>query len=57
MFAKIVNNHIYSFNIYHHPLKAGSLIVMVSEGEQSWLTGHISNSENNLSEVETCLSI
>lgn len=30
---------------------------MVSEGEQSWLTGHISNSENNLSEVESSLYI
>ena len=49
MFANVVNNHIYSFNMYLHPLKAGSLIVMVSEGEQSWLTGHISISENKWS--------
>ena len=49
MFAKVVNNHIYSFNMYLHPLKAGSLIVMVSERKQSWLAGYISNSENKWS--------
>lgn len=55
MLAKIVL--IVSVALISHLLRAKSIIIMVSEGEESWLTGHISNSENNLSEVETSLSI
>jgi hypothetical protein len=45
----------YEFN-YLRSLKAKKIIIITFEVEESWLTGHISYLENNLSEVETSQS-